>query len=161
MLLLVFIARIQASAETNATEDSRFNLKAFQTGAVYTFQGSGFSGGGMFRYIPSYEINETFAVGLSLDLALMKLASNTNFAAIGYMTYVRMKAIDKLNIAFNVGAQTWTCKSCGTKLLLGTNISYDITMRNCGWLKNIWLAYLPTFRDPVVHEFQLGVGLQF
>jgi hypothetical protein len=136
-------------------------LLSFQVGGISAFQGSGYSGGGVVRYLPSYQLAPNWKVGLSVDAALLKLDTNSDFAAVGYMAFVRRKILDSWDLQLSAGAQTWTYSGAGTSLVIGPTVSYDLAIQKAPWFKNVWIAYLPVFQSTVAQEIQFGAGLQF
>ena len=137
------------------------NWKKLSVGFNAISQSSGFSSGPLVRYSPYYRLSSELYVGASADVSYAKLDTNTSFYALGLMAFVGYDWNEKISIQFNTGTQNWTCSDCGSALVLGPSVAYDISNVNFAGLNHIWAAYLPVFKSDIAHSVQLGVGFQF
>ncbi len=160
-VILILTSLTSGQALAFDFDPAAMDYKAVQVGGVSAFQGDGYSGGVTLRFLPSYKLSEPVTVGIALDASYLKFDTDSNFVALGYMAYARTSVFEKVTAQLNIGAKTWLCDGCGTKLVAGPSVSYDIEIERSPWLKNLWLAYLPVFRDPVDHEVQAGIGIHF
>ena len=156
------LAQSQADeSASQVTSQSKWDFTSSRIGAIGVIQGGGWSTSGTARYTPSYEVAQSWRVGLDLGYTYLKRSDSSKFSAFDYLAFVSYRVSEPWEIRLQLGAETWTCSDCQTKLAVGPSVSYQLPHPPMSWFKEIWFTYLPVFESTVAHELSIGAGLHF
>lgn len=111
---LIFTGSLVQAAE--------INFKNLEVGVTGLVQDDGNSVSGLIRYAPTYDLNEMFRLGVSVDFAPHKFNDETKFNAMNLLLNAEYLYSPEWSFGISAGTETWSCSSCKAKSAFGATV---------------------------------------
>lgn len=152
---LIFTAGFEAKA-------AEINFKNLEVGVTGLIQDNGNSFSGMIRYAPTYQVNEQFRLGVSVDFAPHKFNDETKFNAMNLLLNAEYLYSPEWSFGLSAGTESWSCSGCKAKSAFGASLrkaaAYDL---NYVKMTSVFVQALMIDTNPKTTGVIAGAQLQF